>query len=46
MPPIPVKALQKAAELIQETFPAVVLNVMVSLSCGFPKSLLFAVSLS
>jgi len=45
-PPIQGKALQEAAELIQETFPALVLDVIVSLSCSFHKSLLFAVSLS
>lgn len=45
MPPMPVEALQEAAELIQETFPAMVLNIMVSLSCSFHRSLFFAVSL-
>lgn len=46
VPLCPVKASQEAAELIQETFPAIVLNIMVSLSCSFQKSLFFAISLS
>lgn len=43
MPPSPVKALQEAKS---RNLHVIVLNIMVSLSCGFPKSLVFAVSLS